>query len=156
MTVSATVGRNRLLKLAQLLEKLPINRFNYAEWVGSDWQGKSDLSCGTTGCALGWATTIPSLRRAGLRLIPFDDRKGGWVALIYGGIRIANSEGAAEKVFGISYEEAKYLFNGDMSAPYEMRSQLAGSPNWDAKPAEVAKHIRRFVAVKFPSNKARE
>ena len=57
-----------LLDLANFLDKLPPERFKYNDWVGKDWGGKLDLSCGTTACALGWATQIPSIAAKGLRL----------------------------------------------------------------------------------------
>ncbi len=59
---------DRLLLLADFLDKLPPERFNYAAWVGHDWKEMEDLSCGTTACALGWAATMPEFRKLGLRL----------------------------------------------------------------------------------------
>lgn len=58
----------RLNKLADFLETVPKERFRYDVWVGKDWKGKPDLSCGTRACAAGWATTMPEFRRLGLRL----------------------------------------------------------------------------------------
>lgn len=60
--------KNRLLKLADFLETVPPKRFRFSSWVGDDWQGREDLSCGTTACAVGWASTIPAFRKLGLRL----------------------------------------------------------------------------------------
>ena len=58
----------RLLKWAEFLEQLPPKRWDYGHWVGKSWQGAPDLSCGTTACALGWACTIHSFRKLGLRM----------------------------------------------------------------------------------------
>ncbi len=61
-------GNARLLKLAAFLKRLPPKRFDYLNWVGDDWQGKPDLSCGTTACALGWACAMPEFKRSGMKL----------------------------------------------------------------------------------------
>ena len=140
--------KKRLLKLVELLEKLPRKRFDYDHWVGSDWKGKPDLSCGTTACAFGWATTIPSFRKAGLHLqsgydytdVIFKGRRGFW---------------AASEFFGLSEEEAENLFSPEGSAYYMIEtpfetpsSYLKDAPGSDATPKQVAKHIRRFLKWK--------
>lgn len=61
-------GNAALIILAEKLETIPKERFNYNVWVGENWGGRVDLSCGTTACAMGWATTIPALRKLGLRM----------------------------------------------------------------------------------------
>jgi hypothetical protein len=80
----------------------------------------------------------------------FASGGGGYVALIKDGKETCSSEVAAEEVFGLTSEDARYLFNGKQPPPYEMRDKLNSGPDWDATPKEVAKHIRRFVKVKFP------
>lgn len=131
------VTRSRLTKLAELLEKLPRKRFNYGHWVGDDWKGKPDLSCGTTACALGWATTIPAFRRLGLHL------SGSAVRL-----RPYYLEGvlAAQKVFLLSYDEASYLFHPDMMLSADLC--MPPAPSSDTTPKQVARHIRRFLSWK--------
>lgn len=61
----------RLMILAEFLYALPPGRFDLRSWAGSDdhpYMGRKDLSCGTTACALGWATTLPFVRRLGITL----------------------------------------------------------------------------------------
>jgi len=70
MKTSIAVGNRRLLKLAAFLRTVKPSRFNYNHWVGDDWKGDPKLSCGTSACALGWATTMPLFRRLGLYLTP--------------------------------------------------------------------------------------
>lgn len=60
--------RDHCRLLAQFLLELPKKRLRMDCWVGWDWQGKPDLSCGTVACAAGWATTIPDFRKLGLRM----------------------------------------------------------------------------------------
>lgn len=75
------LGRRRVMRLIDFMEKLPSSadkHFNMSMWVDfSDLSGRcaSDLvtrkdlmSCGTTACAGGWASTMPYFRRLGLRL----------------------------------------------------------------------------------------
>jgi hypothetical protein len=122
-----------LLLLADRLDEVPVKQFFYGSWVGSDWGGKADLSCGTTACAGGWATTIPALRKLGL-------------VLDGGGIRFHKVWGfdAMALVFEIDRHEALHLFMPREVGPLSNR----------ATPAVVAQHIRDFVAKKQAEEKA--
>lgn len=108
--VDFETGNKRLLKLADFLEKLHADKkrrkqFDYTNWVNRAlWKGKADLSCGTTACALGWATTIPEFRKAGLRL-----GKNGNPTLV--GTRVPVSY-AAEEIFGTTGAEFQTIFMG--------------------------------------------
>src|SRR4051812_34205362 len=57
----------RLLKLANKLETVPRKKFDMGQWWGPVRDAQENV-CGTAGCALGWATTVPSFRAAGLSL----------------------------------------------------------------------------------------
>lgn len=152
MTTIAT-GNKRLLELADTLDTIPRKRFDFAVWVGDDWQGAPDLSCGTTACALGWATTIPSLKRAGLRLK--RDNGNRWSAsdpwMHYGHVVTPNTDDsmrAAMEVFAITYDDAELLFSPS--------DPCYDHPKWygkkileeNATPKQVASLIRRFVAAR--------
>jgi hypothetical protein len=91
------------------LEKLPAGKFDYGIWVDTKtWKGMTDLSCGTTACALGWATAIPEFQKLGLymnfdgipKLIGRGQNAEGW--------RAGYEAGAV--VFGLAEEEADYIF----------------------------------------------
>lgn len=123
----------RLLKLADFLSELPRKRFYYGRWVGDNWGGKQDLSCGTTACAFGWAATMPEFRRLGLCIAP--GFLSGVVRLKDGG----SSYSAAEKVFGLNPDEHDLLFLPAESGLGER-----------ATPKQVAKHIREFVKERCP------
>jgi hypothetical protein len=132
----------RLLLLADFLEELPPGRFDYAQWAGMDWQGKEDLSCGTSACALGWATTMPVFRRLGLRLVK---NAYGLGAVCMAGqdtvtAGIDTSFNAAAEVFKLDDEEAEFLFGPERDYCGDE------SPREDALPSDVAAHIRAFVA----------
>jgi hypothetical protein len=125
------MNKRRLLKLADFLETVPRKRFDFTSWVGENWKGDRELSCGTTACALGWATTMPLFRGLGLRLA--KSRWGPYVTL--GNMRKDKSSMiAAERVFDISYGDAEYLFVPGFS-------KLGHS----ATPKMVARQIRQFV-----------
>lgn len=144
-------GLRRLGLVADLLESLPYDRFDYTRWVGESWKGARDLSCGTTACALGWATTIPELSALGLYLVSEEDNPmySGWATEI-GTVRIRGQENnmrdsidAAMRIFQLDEDEAAWLFTpGEVIDSYR---GLESSPGPNATAAEVAAHIRRFI-----------
>lgn len=144
------VGNRRLLKLAALLEKLPRERFDYG--VYADWKGAPDLSCGTTACAIGWATTMPEFRKLGLRLArtrtsnSFGSHVS--VAVPRGGSN-SDAPSAGTSIFSLDENEWDYLFMPDSALydgrGYEVRPE---GPDNDATAKRVARHIRRFVAYR--------
>jgi hypothetical protein len=162
--VSPKTSARRLLKLADFLEtQVPEDKFNFHEWVDYDWQGKPDLSCGTSACALGWATTIPEFRKLGLRLVRsrvtnayvnfksnhplfFDDH-----AVDPHG----TSFYAAQRLFGLTNEEAEVLFSPGRSRTLRRRRpggsiEQRGFSSVDVETtAQVAANIRSFVAWKY-------
>lgn len=142
------VYKQRLLSLADFLQKLPKKRFNYNHWVGEDWGGKADLSCGTTACALGWATTMPAFRRLGLRLVNNEALGFGVVTMKGSNFDDDSSTDAAHQVFGLDNREFEYLFTPEGDSLSEIGLTERG-PGEDATAKEVARHIRSFVKAKF-------
>ncbi len=139
------IYKRRLLKLADFLDTVPEERFNFRKWVNNDWGGKADLSCGTQACALGWATTIPSFRKLGLRLIknPIHDSIFKFVPGLkdfeYDNDRLLGpSQDACWKIFGLSSYEHDILFTEDSGLDID-----------DVTPKEVANNIRNFVEEKY-------
>jgi hypothetical protein len=144
------IYKRRLLKLANLLDTLPEERFCYKRWVGFDWEGKSNLSCGTTACAFGWATTISSFRKLGLRLrqIPV----GAYIVAMKDDIFTKDfsyyrtyTVPAANKIFDLTHDETDWLFLPKSHRTYRKEE----GPDEAAPPQEVAKHIRDFVKEKY-------
>jgi hypothetical protein len=146
-----------LLKIADLLERLPEEKFDYGSWVGEDWGGKPDLSCGMTACALGWATTIPEVAALGLRL---EKRACPWNPALelgmvaFGGAKTSEkfdpceSFRSATLAFDLTFAEAEYLFSPEEGPPDAPEyDDLEDAPDASAPPAEVAEHIRAFVAA---------
>jgi hypothetical protein len=117
----------RLLLIADKLDKVDESKFNFAYYfsrngsclVGYEWNINE---CGSAACALGFATTIPEIRDAGLTAKDI-------------------SMGMAQRVLGISYEELNYLFYPGEGNAYN-NCPLPTS----ATSKEVSAHIRNFVA----------
>lgn len=159
------VSDNRLLKLAGFLETLPRGAIRMDNWL-SDMKLQGDYmttlehlnglvapdanygvalkaatvedvrGCGFAACAVGWACTIPSFRRAGLKMVSED----GVAAADIDEVKMVPSydgiEGfdAVMEFFGIEYDVAQYLFGneafGDSARP---------------RPSTVANRIRKVV-----------
>lgn len=103
----------RLLKLANVLDDVPDNRFDMSTWGTPDFLEKP--ACGTSACALGWATTIPSLRdkrRCGLRLECNTAGDEGYVTGNVEGGRNRDSFAVAAHTFGLDPRTAEKLFTG--------------------------------------------
>jgi hypothetical protein len=140
---------NRLLKLADFLMTVPKERFDFGSWVGEDWKGKPNLSCGTTACALGWATTIPLLRKAGL-MLKFTPDEYSSVTLKHN--PNTSSEYAGMEVFGLTLDEFEYLFTSygclwkdDFSYLIKNKKSLGRK----ATAQQVAARIKEFVEDKY-------
>lgn len=146
------VYKRRLLRLAELLEKLPPHRFDFGHWAGTDWEGAANLSCGTTACALGWATSIPAFRRLGLHL--YDRGGRPWVG-IGDDTKETSPQHAGWVVFGLDETEFNFLFVpwGDQAYSEEgddiRRRFKRPSPDRSSTAKEVAKNIRWFVNHKY-------
>lgn len=93
------IGKRRLLKLVDFLETADLpGEFDMGSWSKEEENGRP--KCGTAACAMGWATTIPSFRRAGLFLNECGDPE----------FKGYTESQAAARFFGIENEQALNLF----------------------------------------------
>lgn len=150
-------GKRRLLKLADMLEADAKNKkgikFNLNTVAEPSDRQKSaketsfdpTVSCGTTACAMGLAAISGAFKRAGLSYDVdsweryFDNK---WVHTIQTTIdgQIVDYDDAAVAIFGITLEEANFLFTPRC---------YGRLPKTGAKGERiVAKRIRDFVAGK--------
>ena len=120
-----TYQRKRLEKLAEFLKTVPSEKFDMELWM--DTKAATARSpdpvdanaCGTVGCAMGWATTIPSFRKAGLRLFHINDYLGRLSSACHIALvdkktgHISSDFSAAADFFGISISESEKLFSPD-------------------------------------------
>jgi hypothetical protein len=140
-------GKNRLLKLADMLEEDAKNRKGIKfdlDVVAKKSDGDEFLpeevptvSCGTTACAVGLACVSGAFKRSGLTyridgfgLMPFLDKSetiSGWKAV--------------DVFFDLTERESSFLFIPEYY-PFDKRTGAKGE-------RYVAKRIRNFVAGKF-------
>lgn len=117
-------GHRRLLVLAEFLEtKVPASAFDLSDW-----------NCGTSACAVGWATTIPEFRLLGLRLRT-DKGQSHLYPILWESGTLAPLIGwdAVCVIFDINEFQADGLFE-------------IGSYEELPTPRSVAANIRTFVA----------
>lgn len=125
----------RWLKLADLLDTVDPEHFDMEEIAYSGFERpKKDWSCGTAACALGYAATIPSFKKAGLKLCYEFDVYGYtnnyWVELGHDD----DMRSIVNEFFGEYYDG----FNAD--------TEWLFHPNSGHKtPKQVAANIRKFV-----------
>lgn len=133
----------RLLMLADRLESVPAPRFDMESWCEGEWEpGATEFPCGTTACALGYATTIPEFQALGLHLVRDYEYDPNHTYVVLGPTRhehgtYMSSMLAARELFDLTHEQVMELF-----LPRE------GSPDWPDKrtPQQVAKLIRDVCA----------
>lgn len=131
----------RMLALATFLDELPPDRFDYSKWsYKRDRDGfvrdtNTLGECGTVGCALGWATTMPLFRELGMF---FEDACPSMPGNKYG-------INAAMEVFNIEAWEANLCF---MPCTYGI---TMASPKEKASSKEVAAHLRKFAEYRWPT-----
>ncbi len=108
-----------------LMNKVNPDRFVMEEWAGEIKNGKP--ACGTSACALGWATAIPSFNKNGLRMAKLRkyDKRNIYVTIkgmrnnyveetIRPNVSLHRSLKAAMKFFDITHTEASHIFTEDV------------------------------------------
>ena len=160
---------DRLLKLANYLDTVPEQNFAYTYFVGLSWDGKNPnvIKCGTTACALGFATQIPEFQALGvvLRLDVSEWGSSGVVCLDNTTAKDFNRPLEVGKViFDLNEAEFEYLFmpreqHDDYECADDYSDGFDGnacavaygeeSPDGKASAKEVANHIRFFVGNKY-------
>lgn len=118
-TPTITDTRWKLQTLAAFLRSYVQDEwFDLISW---STEGFPEQECGTTACAVGWATQCPEFAGMGLSLVPFDDDSGRrkTLELRYDepittdegpGTETCSSTSAAMAFFGIDSETVDYLF----------------------------------------------
>jgi hypothetical protein len=141
-----TLQKRRLLKLASLLQTDAKNkkgiRFDI-NIVACNVNGKNfnpkeivPLDCGTSACAMGLASISGAFKKQGLSYRVQDgslrNTFNGWVV---------DFDKAAMKLFGVTIEQAHYLFNPN-AYPFKNRVGAAAE-------REVVRRIKRVVEGKL-------
>lgn len=136
--LSAT-AKERILFLADFLDTLPVEKFDYGRWVGEDWQGAADLSCGTKACAAGWATTLQVFQDLGLILchLCYDVHLKDDKCFSLDKDFAYASDRALMQVFDITDAQVLDLFYPNIYSEDQ--------PNQGATPQKVAAYFRRYI-----------
>lgn len=126
------MNKERLLKLAAILDKVPRKHFDIQTYFHGDVA--QPHQCGTTACAMGYAALDRGFKRAGLKLVKREYNAGEYT------VRYGIDEGVtvAKKFFQIDYNEADSLFGG--------MGYLYGRDSYAVTPKMVARKIRKLVA----------
>lgn len=136
--------RKRLLKLADfIVEKVPAGRFDMGLFGAYANLNVNPHTCGTAGCALGWATVL--FKKTGVVFeggVPRYKRRGGYAVGV--------------PLFGITYDESEQLFTGEKtgrSAKQVRRDILRLVARLDKETQSVAKYVS--VGMGGPALEAR-
>jgi hypothetical protein len=148
MNITRKEARKRLMMIERKTRRVPPERFDFNRWVGNDWGGKWDLSCGTVACSIGFSTTIPYLRKLGLRL--FRNLYGSYIPTaltpdtngVYS-YTVSEHEQSVCQLLGITNREYNWLF---------VPSAVSGADNLPttATNIEVADRLAHFIDWRFP------
>ena len=146
--MNRSVGLRRLEKLGNYLiyavapkaaarRRKGVEKFNMAYWGNAKKLGLEEVNCSTSGCACGWATTIPEFKKAGLSL-EGDRYLSSRGMLFYRNPKTGDTYeafDAAMEFFGLTDREAAWLFGPDQ---YRLIHRY--------RPGFVGRRILRFVA----------
>lgn len=144
--------KRRLLALADKLDSLPVGQFDYGTFGEVRGRGvpggvdalKEVSMCGTTACALGWAPSLASAKKLGIKLVTRKYKSDGFIFADFTvNGRYVKPITVAKLLFGISEQMFALLFQ-----PGTTVGGLA-SPGSFASAHEVATHIRNVVDIKF-------
>lgn len=111
------IGRQRLEKLAKLLYSVPAEKFCMGSWMSGNLN-----RCGSTACAIGWASTI--FINDGLLLV-----RPEYHAVYRPAFKGVTNWRAVEMFFELPSREAQRLFG----------------PNQEIGPRQVAKRIKQYL-----------
>lgn len=153
--------RKRLLKLADFLDQLPPQKFDFDHIAVEGEKPHMEAlkarteSCGTTACAIGWMPAVfPRLTRWTRTRSFFGYPLGIEVALH--GRRKARNFKVAQEVFGLTEQEADWLFmpdtvvNNGLTLWEDGYAEATSPCGGNATPKQVARHIRKFVKHGLP------
>lgn len=139
-----TESARRLLVLADFLETVPPERFNFRFILNGGLSVSADpkVECHSTACAIGWMPNVPEFAALGVHV----DEKGAIVIDGPYNYALDRSFGTAAKVLSLSVLEVDYLFSPQGLHAYEAPDEWDPRPISRASAKEVAVHIRSFVA----------
>lgn len=130
------MNTERLLKLADFLETIPVAAFSLKEWEASKQtkaEGEKPGDCGFAGCAVGWAAHSKMFEG-----FEFAQGQSVWGSISVPTYRGERGWNAVKELFDISSGRAYDLFDS---------SSYSSGPH----PSNVAARIRNLVATSCSS-----
>ncbi len=157
-TTPVKVKHQRLLALANFLDDLPSDRFHMPAWVSLD---ATEHSCGTAGCACGWAATLFQKEGFILRSESYRGTLIFYPALNDGKEKVQVPERIFAEFFGITREFAYAItsaFQGDVYGYLDNQFIMQSYYNFygtkpdgsDITPRHAADRIRKVLAIVDP------
>jgi hypothetical protein len=128
---------DRLLELADFIEKLEPKQWDYGDFLRED-------ACGTVGCAIGWAAFTPTAKALNVEVRPWKRLPDGKLQTLgwsFDGENYVSASVLAQYLYGLNYDDYEYLF---IPCSYDDEPNRNNIPG-DASQFEVAEHIRDFV-----------
>lgn len=152
------VNVERLKLLIEALKLVPEKQFDLDTWLeepnGFDSDSpfpscstrKEMKECGFAGCAVGWGALYKPLRDEGLTLLTYKELDEV-IVCAEPAYSNARSWAAVRDFFGLTYEEALYLFNGGSYQPRNAEGFIDNEAPWHKPgPGEVIARIREMIA----------
>jgi hypothetical protein len=134
----------KLVTLANFLDDLPHDRFHMPSWAAID---ATTESCGTAGCACGWAATVfqkdgwTLMQYAPLVLIPkWGEYVNEWAFALFFGIRYEESAAITVLLGGRINEHERFAGFATYVDEYGLTNESAITPR------HAADRIRKVVA----------
>lgn len=114
------MNKERLLKLAALLDVVPPHQFEMSNFATSVQPMENKPICASAACVLGWATTIPEF---GLELVMRRGQRSALVREV--GTLVADEYAAARNAFGLEDDDVSTLFfRGFRMSPKDKAEQI--------------------------------
>jgi hypothetical protein len=136
--VSKAIGRKRMLKMADFLDKLPSEKFDFTIAYGKETPSLIK-GCGSAGCIIGWTPRVFP------RLVKYNPIATWQLHRVDPYFKIGDESKLSyrevgEAVFGLSADHAFNLFTPGTQCYFYLKNL-----DHDATPKQAAKLLRNYV-----------
>jgi hypothetical protein len=136
--VSKAIGRKRMLKMADFLDKLPSEKFDFTIAYGKETPSLIK-GCGSAGCIIGWTPRVFP------RLVKYNPIATWQLHRVDPYFKIGDESKltypeVGEAVFGLSIDDAYKLFTPGIQCCLDLKDL-----GYNATPKQAAKLLRSYV-----------
>lgn len=133
--------KDRLLKLADFLDKLPRKKFDFGCVINGPSPTRKTMDCGSVACGIGWTPAVFPRLVEGYKIAKEEDGLQHWDVRVKANPRKFNTYfKTAAHLFGLDNDTAYALFT-----PGQQHRIGEGDLFCDSKPQDLSGLIRRFV-----------